>query len=392
MFYLVFFLLIELIIFFLFKKIKKDFQWILDGNNIIPEFKKIKFKDFLIKKFSPVLGWDYKRNRTYYDFNNKKKIPFYINKSGYRGKIIKNPNVAVYGDSYAICRQVVDEKTWENQVNIINKKIRIANYGVGNYGLDQAILKYRQSHLDRSIKTVIMCVVPETISRIQCQWKHVIEHGNINAFKPRFEINDNDKLIIKKNLININTNLVLLKNIIIKNLSNERFYNERLKRKVFKFPFSISFLKNFKFNFLIFNTYFFYKINPKKNAYFLQKKLFEILYKNNIYFNHKLYNDYKSVLLLEKIIYFFRDVSVKKKHDPILVIIPQKYDLISDNKIFYQEFFKKIKKIKVIDLTNYLLGKNNIYIEDKYGGHLNSYGNYLVAKYLNKKIFNNLSK
>ena len=173
-------------------------------------------------------------------------------------------------------------------------------------------------------------------------------------------------------------------------LSNERFYNERLKLKVFKFPFLISFFKNFKFNLLIFNAYFFYKINSKKNSYLLQKKLFEILYKNNIDFNHQLYSDYKSVLLLEKIIYFFRDFSVKKKHDPILVIIPQKYDLISDNKIFYQEFFKKIKKIKVIDLTNYLLGKKNIYIEDKYGGHLNSYGNYLVAKYLNEKIFDNL--
>ena len=392
MFYLIFLLLIEVFIFLIFKKIKKEFQWILDVNDIIPKFQKKKFKDFLINKFSLVLGWDYKRNRTYYDFNNKKKIVFRINRRGYRGKIIKNPNVAVFGDSYAICRQVEDEKTWENQLNTINKKIRIANYGVGNYGLDQAILKYRQTHLDRSIKTVVMCVVPETISRIQCQWKHVIEHGNINAFKPKFEINNDDKLIIKKNLINKNTRLSLLKNIITKNLSNERFYNERLKLKVFKFPFLISFFKNFKFNFLIFNAYFFYKINTKKNSYLLQKKLFEILYKNNIDFNHQLYSNYKSVLLLEKIIYFFRDFSLKKKHDPILVIIPQKYDLISDNKIFYQKFFKKIKKIKVIDLTNYLLGKKNIYIEDKYGGHLNSYGNYLVAKYLNKKIFDNLSK
>lgn len=391
MFYILLLISIELIIFLLFINIKKEFQWLLDVNDIIPKFQNKKFNDFLINKFSFELGWNYKKNRTYYDYNNEKKISFYINKKGYRGKIIKKPNVAVFGDSYAICRQVEDDQTWENQLNIKKKNIKVINYGVGNYGLDQAILKYKKTHLERSIKTVLMCVVPETISRIQCQWRHVIEHGNINAFKPRFEITNN-KLILIKNLINIKTGLVSLKKIITNNLLNERFYKERLKLKVFKFPFLISFAKNFKFNILIFSNYLLYKINPTKDSYLMQKKLFEILYKNNILFNHWLYRDRKSTFLLERIIYFFRELSLSKKHKPILVIIPQKYDLVSRNRIFYQEFYKKIKKIQIIDLTNYLLNKKNIYIEDKYGGHLNAKGNYFVAKYLNKKIFNNSSK
>jgi hypothetical protein len=385
--FLLFLLFIELVIFIFFKSIKKNFQWILSVDDILPDFNKEKFKSFLIDKFSFKLGWDYKNNKIYHDFNDGKKITLTINKKGYRGKIIKKPNIAVFGDSYAICRQVEDKKTWENQINIINKNIRMSNYGVGNYGFDQAVLKYQNSHLDKSVKKVIICVVPETISRIQCQWKHVIEHGNVNAFKPRFEIRNN-KLILKKNLINSKTNLSFLKKIVAKNVLKERFYNERLMIKVFKFPFLISFLKNLKFNLLIFYTYFFYKIFFSKNSYLLHKELFKILYKNNIFFNHQLYKDYKSTLLFQKIIYFFRDLSVKRKHEPILIIIPQKYDLISKNKIFYLQFFKKLEKeIKVINLTDCLLGKNNIYIEDKHGGHLNSYGNYLVAKYINKKIY-----
>ena len=82
----------------------------------------------------------------------------------------------------------------KNQFNILN-------YGVSNYGLDQAILKYKRCKVSKNVKIVIMGFVPETITRIQSRWKHYTEFGNINGFKPKFDL-VNNKLVLKPNPIN----------------------------------------------------------------------------------------------------------------------------------------------------------------------------------------------
>ena len=47
----------------------------------------------------------------------------------------------IFGDSFAFCRYVNDNETWEYFLeNLIQMNVR--NYGVGNFGVDQAILKY----------------------------------------------------------------------------------------------------------------------------------------------------------------------------------------------------------------------------------------------------------
>ena len=52
----------------------------------------------------------------------------------------KDVKYLVFGDSFAFCRYVNDNETWEYYLeNLLQKNIR--NYGVGNFGVDQAILK-----------------------------------------------------------------------------------------------------------------------------------------------------------------------------------------------------------------------------------------------------------
>ena len=99
--------------------------------------------------------------------------------------MLKKNLIASFGDSYVFCRQIKDEDTWQEIISK-NNKFRISNYGVGNFGFDQSILKYKRTALDRNTKFVIQGFVPETISRIQCTWKHFLEFGNIHGFKPMF--------------------------------------------------------------------------------------------------------------------------------------------------------------------------------------------------------------
>ena len=53
----------------------------------------------------------------------------------------KKNRISVYGDSFAFCRYVNNDETWECFLEkFINEGVK--NYGVGNYGLDQSFLKY----------------------------------------------------------------------------------------------------------------------------------------------------------------------------------------------------------------------------------------------------------
>ena len=71
------------------------------------------------------------------------------------------------------------------------------NFGVGNYGVDQAIIRLKREFPKNKTKVVILTVVPETISRILSVWKHYYEYGNTFAFKPRFIIKNGDLELIK---------------------------------------------------------------------------------------------------------------------------------------------------------------------------------------------------
>jgi len=67
---------------------------------------------------------------------------------------------------------------------------------------------------------------------------------------------------------------------------------------------------------------------------------------------------------------------------------PQLYNLRVISRLNYQKFFFKIKKeFNILDLTPYFLKKKNyqsLYINDKYGGHLNKNGNIFISKLLKK--------
>ena len=170
--------------------------------------------------------------------------------------------ISVFGDSFAFCRYVNDDETWEN---FLEKKIKsnVYNYGVGNYGIDQSFLKYIRYNKKLKNKIVIFNVVPETIARISSYWKHYREFGNIMAFKPVYLLK-NHKLILKKNLLK--KGLPQEKKIykILNEVKKyDFFYKKKFLKNIFKFPYIFSFLMNFKKNILLFNNLILYKFTKK---------------------------------------------------------------------------------------------------------------------------------
>ena len=251
------------------------------------------------------------------------------------------------------------------------------------------MLRYKYNKKDKGSKIVIIGFVPETLNRIQSVWKHYIEFGNIYGFKPRYII-ENNKLKFFKNPISSKKDFKNLKKIKNKIDRYDKFYLKKFKKFQFRYPYTLSFFRNFKFNVQLFHAFIINSVSLNKIK--KRKKLFPLYFKHNVRMANKLYNDYDSTFLFKKLIYKFVKLAKKRKNIPVLIVFPQKddIDLYNKNKNLYGNFFNQIKKIKVINLTNFLSDKNlkKVYLDEDCGGHLSRYGNKLVADKISKEIKN----
>lgn len=387
--YFIFFILIlEIILFFFINYTKKNFQWLITENEEFPDFKPKNIESFFKSSYDKNLGWLKRPDITDFHDKTKKKTTFSIDKLGARKSKYNNfkKKIEAYGDSFTFGRFVKDEQVW-TEILSKNLNCHVINYGVGNYGFDQALLRHEKNKNSSAIYTIIG-VVPETINRINSIWKHYLEFGNIYGFKPSFFLKGK-KLKLKKNPI-ININSYDKKKIIkiIKSVSkNDYFYIKKFKKFQFRKPYFISFFRNFNFNYKLFLKIFIFLLSRQNDK---KKFLFPLYYQNNIETANKLYAEKENTKLFRLLIKRFKDNSEKRNSIPVIIIFPQKKDieLFKKRKNYYSSFFNSIKDIKIIDLTKFLSKKNikKIYFNDEYGGHLTAYGNRIVVKKIQQEL------
>jgi hypothetical protein len=97
--------------------------------------------------------------------------------------------VSTYGDSYCFCRGVNDDETFQNYL-AEELGTHVGNYGGGNYGMDQALMRLKRNYDDDPADYVCMVTTSSSMPRILSAWKHYQEFGNILAVKPRYEFDD----------------------------------------------------------------------------------------------------------------------------------------------------------------------------------------------------------
>ena len=378
---LIIFTIIEAITYVMVKFFKKKFQWIVDDSDEYPLFNEEKFQSFKKNTYDQELGWNQKLDSSGF---LKKKI---IKNNNYRKtKLLPNKKIiAAFGDSYVFSNHSKDQNTWSECLSR-KDRINVLNYGVGNYGLDQSLLKYEKTYLRKKTKIVIMGFVPETILRIQSQWKHFVEFGNTNGFKPCFIIKRGQLKLIS-NPIKKNTTIKDLSTIITKLKKTDPFYKKRFLKYKFSFPYSYSFIKNFSFNAKIFSLLIcrelIFLINKKKLINRINNLLFNEVIKRNIIESHNLYAEKYSIELLSNLITRFQMIAKKRNHIPLVILFPQPQDLeLKNSSKSYKKYFNKIKKnINLIDFTDHikLEDRKKYYLDDKYGGHFSIKGNLKVA-------------
>ena len=383
--------------------IRKKFQWmIVDSFDEIPIFKKTLIKKFKDNSFNYVLGWDNKKNssrneevKSVGELKNKKfkKVIYSFNKLGARNDKNNEKKRKIYssfGDSFVFCKHVKNNETWQSELSKLTKSY-VTNYGVNNYGIDQALIKYKLKK--NNSKIVFLGFVPETIIRIHSSWKHYSEYGNILGFKPKFELKNNKLRLIKNNLkkpddLSLDKKVKKIINLVKK---KDLWYEKKFSNDLLKFPFIFQIFKNFKRNLSIIFFFAFFFLT-KKNYFY------NMAWKSVLEENFKLVlSCYKSEklqqLLLEIVSQFIKEAK-KNRSIPIIIIFPYKQDLdyLKKNKRkYYVDVINKLKNItRLIDLSDTLVKKkySGYYNSNYFGSHLTKNGNKICAKI----IFNYLKR
>jgi hypothetical protein len=377
---------------------RKEFQWFITKNDEFPELPQKDLKKFFVHGFDSELGWVRKPKTNHDESGKYGTTQWSINEKGSRinpGFENKKSNISCYGDSFTFSRQVNNDETWEHQFSKIIEE-NVQNFGVGNYGIDQALLRLKREFFKNKTKTVIIGVVPDTITRILSIWKHYSEYGNTFGFKPRFILKDNSISLIK-NIIDEEEKFFDYKIYLSEIKKNDYFYEKKFKNDIIKFPYTISLFKNFKRNFGI--IYWVIKIKKAKktgkNYENVSWEAMKYVMKQNLELRIKLFQNNQVKKLLRKIIEEYIQFSKEENFNAVFIFLPQKDDLIyiKNNYHFYKEFQNELKLMEnliVIDITEDLLKKYNLdelYSDNNsYGGHYSKEGNKEIAKILSKKM------
>lgn len=98
--------------------------------------------------------------------------------------------VSIYGDSFGYSSGVDDTHAWSN---VLARRLgcRVDNFGVGGYGVDQAVMRFAQNTHDKAELT-ILAIYPDDLLRNLNQWRFLITGDNVLEFKPSFRVDGND--------------------------------------------------------------------------------------------------------------------------------------------------------------------------------------------------------
>ena len=193
------FLLIEFFLRKIVLSVNKKFQWLIISKDTTPKLSAEGLSKFIPHGYDPELGWIRKPNTSHNERGSAGITRWSINSNGSRTNPDfeqKKSKISCYGDSFTFSRQVNDNETWEHYLSQL-QQTNVLNFGVGNYGIDQSLLRLKREYARNPTEIVILGVVPDTISRIVSIWKHYYEYGNTFAFKPRFVLKDGKLHFIK---------------------------------------------------------------------------------------------------------------------------------------------------------------------------------------------------
>lgn len=307
--------------------------------------------------YDPELGWTRKANTAKKDLG---KYAYCIDARGSRcnpGHEDLTLMFSTYGDSYTFCREVEDHETWqwflaeETHTNVLN-------FGVGNYGLDQTLLRLRREWPSNRTPVVIIGIVPQSIGRNLSVWKHYNEFGNLLAFKPRFLV-DGGRLRLVPNPVDTREKYFQLASLLPSIQATDYFYARRFKTEAFRFPFLASMIVNWRAVTLILAKA---ARRAMKRVPFLEEHLSRLIAERLDTFGVRqtvaLFRDPDAMDLLEGLAREVAEYARMQGFVPVLALLPMKDDWLYMKRHghFYEAGLERLRRhLMVVDAAPRLL-------------------------------------
>ena len=324
-------------------------------------------------RFNPLLGWP--SERTYgigdYDRSGSRVVPAFPDPD-------RQPAcVSLYGDSFTWGEEVDNEHAWGN---LLSKLLacRVANYGVGGYGTDQAYLRFHHNVRDHA-PIALLVHLSENITRNVGQFRNLAVPVPQFLLKPRFILDGQGQLEL------IPMPVISEKNYVDANRNPEKYFKHDFfvpgglsgNQKI-TFPFSLAMLRAFK-RFNIRN-----KFTGEPN------------YANYYLAGHPA----QGLQITAAIIQRFHQEALCRGQEPIVAIFPTGYDLVYYQKAHrwvYQPLMDDLqeKGIKALNIGQEIMSRlgdrNPCAIYTWCGGHFNAAGNEMVAEIIFRYLKSHVS-
>lgn len=149
-------------------------------------------------RYSPSLGWTTNENG--------RTSLYRANAQGIRSDKEYSPvplpgvlRIAAFGDSFTHGDDVSNKDAWATRLEATSPKLEVLNFGLGGYGLDQALLRYQQDGVGYNLHVVLIGFMSENISR------------HVNTFRP-FYHPSTGKPLTKPHFVLKDEKLVLVEN------------------------------------------------------------------------------------------------------------------------------------------------------------------------------------
>lgn len=367
---------------------RPSFQWLIVPKDERPSFPPDLVAKHVKRSFDPDLGWRRAPNSSGEDEIAGGVTTFHIDGRGRRlnpGFEHREAQLAAFGDSFTFCRLVDDHQTWPH---LLSRTLDtgVDNFGVGNYGFDQALLRLERELPSLECKVVIMGVVPETISRVHSYWKHYFEYGNTLAFKPRF-ILEGDRLVHHPPAVrkpeDFETYAARLEEV----QALDPFYRSKFRKDLLRFPYLPRILVRWRRHIPILWHLSLARWGGKSEAE-CWREAFASVVRDNARVTARLFQDRSSRRLLERLVERFCATCRKQGSAPILLVLPQPVDLERRERGHddYGSFFARLgKMLPVVDMTESFLSvpeRHRLYVEGRLGPHVSLYGNRSIAQAL----------
>ncbi|HUS95636.1 MAG TPA: hypothetical protein VMX97_02735 [Hyphomicrobiaceae bacterium] len=385
--------LTECLVWGLVRWFRPKFQWLITRDDIAPTIDPQLLNKHVSGSFDPELGWSPRPHSTGVDETSEVSKTYTIDALARRlnpGFEDHQSTVSVFGDSYAFCRMVNDDETWPH---FLSKElgVNVQNFGVGNYGIDQAYLRLKREieHGNVNSRIVIVAFVPETISRIHSYWRHFYEYGNILAFKPRFILKDGE-LVLHPQIASNKAELAKYHEKIEEIRRVDPFYKSKFCKDLNEFPFFLQLITRWRRLPVILWHLFAGEVTGQRAQ--ARRRAINIVLRENAREAMRLYADANATDLMKRIVEEIARTCQEADIVPLFVVMPQPVDieigLVSIPA--YRDCVAALRRFgEVLDFGDILLAEDNwsdLFTDGLRGPHFHERGNRYVATLIKQAI------